>query len=240
MLLRHIGAQHGRAVRLTDLVVLTGIDKSTVHRLLACLVEEGFVERVPGTKSYRLGVESTQIGLVSPDMAPLVDRFRPAMLKIARISQESVFLVARSGHYAVCVHKEAGACSPSVSVVAPGTRRVLGVSAAGVGILSQTPDAELALVYRQTAQLYERAGASLEVIHRLVDATRHRGFCDMTAFGPLGTSGVGCAVPVSDTTRVGISIAGSSLRMGPQRRLELGAMLRNELDALAFRPSKPS
>lgn len=238
VLLRHIGARHGDGVRLTDLIALTGMDKSTVHRLLACLMEEGFIERVPGAKSYRLGIESAQLGLVAPDMAPLVDRFRPAMLKIARISEESVFLVARSGHHALCVHKECGVRSPQVSVVAPGTRRVLGVSAVGVGILAQAPDDELATTYRQNVQFYERVGASLEVIHRLVDATRHKGFSEMTAFGPMGTSGVGYAFPVSDTTRVGISIAGNSVRMSPQRRLELGMLLRSELQALACDPLK--
>lgn len=233
VLLRHIGARHVHGVRLTDLIALTGMDKSTAHRLLVCLMDEGFVERVPGTKSYRLGIESAQLGLVLPDMAPLVDRFRSVMLKIARISEESVFLMVRSGHHALCVHKACGARSPSISVVEPGTRRVLGISAAGVCMLALASDDELAASYHENAQFHERMGASFPLIRSLVDATRHKGFSEMTAFGPMGLSGVGCAFPVSDTTRVGISIAGSTVRMGPQRRQDLGLLLRTELQALA-------
>ena len=234
-MLRHIGAQHSHGLRLTDLTALTGLDKSTVHRLLSCLMEEGFIERVPGAKSYRLGIESVQLGLVAPDMAPLVSKFKPAMMKIARISEESVFLVARSGHYAVCVHKESGAFASSLSMVHPGTRRVLGLSAVGVSILANEHDNELVSTYRQNTGLYERVGMSLSVIHRLVDVTREKGFSEMTSFGPLEISGVGYAFPVSDTTRIGISIAGNNVRMGPQRRLELGRLLRVEMDSLSFR-----
>ena len=234
LLLRHIGAQHSQGLRLTDLIALTGLDKSTIHRLLACLMEEGFIERVPGAKSYRLGIESVQLGLVAPDMAPLVGKFRPAMMKIARICEESVFLVARSGHYAVCVHKESGAFASSMSTVHPGTRRVLGVSAVGVSILANEHDDELTSTYRQNAELYECMGMSLNGIHKLVDVTREKGFSEMTSFGPLGTSGVGYAFPVSDTTHIGISIAGSNMRMDPQRRLELGRLLRVEMNSLSF------
>ena len=233
VLLRHIGARSAEGVRLTDLTALTGMDKSTVHRLLACLMEEGFVARVPDSKRYRLGMESAQRGLVASDMAPLVDRFRPLMLKIARLSEESVFLVARSGHHALCVHRENGVRAVSPSSVQPGKRRVLGLSAVGVGILAQAPDTELEATYRQNAPQYECVGATFSILHGLIDATRERGFSEMTSFGPMGTSGVGCALAISNTTRIGISIAGANLRMGPERRRELGELLRSELDALS-------
>lgn len=233
VLLRHIGARSPLGVRLTDLVALTGMDKSTVHRLLACMVNEGFVERVPGGKHYRLGVEAAQLGLVSSEMAPLVDRFRPLMLKIARLSDESVYLVARSGHHALCVHRESGAHAQPSGHVLPGKRRVLGISAVGVSILAHGPDHDLEVTYRHNVPHYEGVGATFSVIRGLIDATRARGFSEMTAFGPVGTSGVGCAVPISETTHVGISIAGPSPRMSPARRRELGQLLHSELQGMA-------
>lgn len=229
VLLRHIGARSPDGLRLTDLIALTGLDKSTIHRLLACMMQEGFVEHVPGSKNYRLGMESTQLGLVSAEMAPLVDRFRPLMLKIARLSQESVFLVARSGHHALCVHRENGNSALSSNSVLPGMRRIIGLSAAGVGILAQASDTDLEATYRQNASQYEDVGASYNILCRLIDSTRERGYSEMTSFGPMGTSGVGCVVPISDTTRIGISIAGIDLRMTPARRRDLGLLLSEEL-----------
>lgn len=232
VLLRHVGAHSSDGVRLTDLIALTGMDKSTVHRLLVCLMEEGFVERVPGTKSYRLGIESAQLALVSADMVPLVDRFRPVMLKIARLSEETVFLMARTGHYALCVHRENSQRAQSPTSVQPGKRRILGFSAVGISILANAPDKDLEVTYRQNVPLYTEAGATYNVLRGLIDATRERGFSEMTSFGPMGTSGVGCAVSISDTTRVGISIAGINLRMSPARRKELGLLLHSELDTV--------
>lgn len=229
VLLRHIGARSPDGLRLTDLIALTGMDKSTIHRLLACLMQEGFVEHVPGSKSYRLGMESTQLGLVSADMAPLLNRFRPLMLKISRLSQDSVFLVARSGHHALCVHRENGANAQLPYSVLPGMRRIIGLSAAGVGILAQAPDIELEATYRQHASQYEGVGASYSILCRLIETARERGYSEMTSFGPMGTSGVGCVVPISDTTRIGISIAGVNPRMTPDRRRELGLLLSYEL-----------
>lgn len=233
-LLRHIGTHHGQGVRLTDLIALTGLDKSTVHRLLTCLSEEGFIERIAFTKFYRLGVESMQLGLVSGDMAPLVDRFRPAMQRIARMSGETVFLVARSGPYAVCLHREAGAYPVRAVVVEPGQRRVLGISAVGVGMLAQESDENVADIYTRNRLIYERLGMSLDVIRRLVNATRQTGFSEMTDFGPMETSGVGYAFPISATTRVGISISGNNSRMNAQRRRELGVFLQQEMAAMVW------
>lgn len=237
-MLRHIGAHHGQGVRLTDLIALTGFDKSTVHRLLTCLTEEGFIERIALTKFYRLGVESMQLGLVSADMAPLVDRFRPTMLRIARMSGETAFLVARSGHYAVCLHREDGSYPVKAVVVEPGKRRLLGISAVGVGILAQESDEDVAEIYTRNVQIYERLGMTLDVIRRLVKATRQTGFSEMTDFGPLDSSGVGYAFPISATTRVGISIAGNNSRMHTQRRRELGIFLQQELATMVWADRK--
>ncbi|MDO8772325.1 MAG: IclR family transcriptional regulator [Burkholderiaceae bacterium] len=237
-LLRHIGAHHGQGVRLTDLIALTGFDKSTVHRLLACLTEEEFIERIALSKIYRLGVESIQLGLMSADMAPLVDRFRPIMLRIARMSGETVFLVARSGHYALCLHREDGSYPVKLVVVEPGKRRLLGISAVGVGILAHESDDDVAEIYTRNVQIYERLGVTLDVVRRLVKATRQTGFTEMTAFGPLETSGVGYAFPITATTWVGISIAGNNSRMSMQRRRELGMLLQQELATMVWADRK--
>ncbi|UUZ69743.1 IclR family transcriptional regulator [Polaromonas sp. P2-4] len=237
-LLRHVGLHHAQGVRLTDLIGLTGFDKSTVHRLLACLTEEGFVERIARTKRYRLGVEVMQLGLVSADMAPLVDRFRPAMQRIARMSGDTVFLVVRSGDYALCIHREEGPYPVKAFVVEPGKRRPLGISAVGVGMLAQESDAEVVAIHARNARIYERLGMSLAVLHRLAEATRQAGFTEMTDFGPEGTAGVGYAFQISATTRVGVSIAAISSRMNAQRRRELGALLQQELAPMVWEDRK--
>ncbi|OOG50535.1 IclR family transcriptional regulator [Polaromonas sp. C04] len=235
-LLKQVGFHHEKGVRLKELIELTGQDRSTAHRLLACLVDEGFVERAAPAKVYRLGIEAMQLGLVSAGMVPVVDRFRPVMKKIARQTGDTVFLIVRSGDYALCLHREEGAYPIKVFVVEPGTRRPLGTSSVGVGILAGLPDAEIVAIHARQAREYERRGMPLEKLRRIVRETRKNGFSGMTDFGPEGAGGVGCAFRLSSNSYAGISIAAISSRMPAQRKRELGTLLQQELQPFAWAP----
>jgi DNA-binding IclR family transcriptional regulator len=234
LLLRHVGMHHPQGVRLTELIGLSGLDRSTAHRLLACLIEEGFVERAAPTKLYRLGIEAMQLGLVSAGMAPVVERFRPVMQKIARQTGDTVFLMVRSGDHALCLHREEGSYPIKAFVIEPGTRRLLGLSSVGVGILARMGDAEVAALHARQAAAYTRLGLTLERLRALVRETRHAGFSEMTDLRTEETSGVGCAFRLSSNSHAGLSIAAINSRMPPQRRKELGRQLRDELQAFEW------
>lgn len=234
-LLRLVGLHHPQGARLRDLITQSGQDRSTAHRLLACLMEEGFVERPPPGKLYRLGMEAMQLGLVSAGMVPVVDRFRPVMQRLARQTGDTVFLIVRSGDHALCLHREEGPYPIKAFVVEPGTRRLLGVSSVGVGILAKLPDAEVAAIHARHAVGYTRLGLSLDKLRRVVQAARKTGFSQMTDFRQDETSGVGCAFQLSSSSFAGVSIAAINSRMPLQRRLELGAQLVRALQPLAWK-----
>jgi len=228
-LLKLVGVHHASGLRLTDLIALTGQDKSTIHRLLATLVEEGFVERVSASKRYRLGVEAIQLGFLAADMSPLTERFRPVLQKLARISEDTVFLVVRSGNEVVYVHREEGAWPVKAFIAAPGMRRPMGLSAVGVAMLAQEPDARLAAVHARHERAYTEAGVDLASLRELVQNARRLGYSEMRDIGPLGTAGVGCAFAMSPTARAGVSIAAVRTRMTTRRMRELGLLLQREL-----------
>lgn len=227
--LKLVGVHHGEGLRLTDLIGLTGYDKSTLHRLLASLEAEGFVERIPSTKLYRLGVESLQLGFRAADMSPLVERFRPVLHKIARICEDTVFLVVRSGDEVVYVHRQEGAYPVKAFVVEPGRRRLLGFSAVGVCMLAHESDEALAALHARHAKAYEAQGVNLALLTRLVHFARQHGYCEMREVGPPGTAGVGHAFALTRTGLIGVSIAAIRSRMGVRRMRELGRLLQDEL-----------
>jgi len=229
-LLKLVGTHHGEGVRLTDLIRRTGYDKSTVHRLLGALAEEGFVERIPATKLYRLGVESIQLGILAADMAPLVERFRPLVQRIARLSQDTTFLVVRSGDEVVYVHREVGAYPVRVFVAETGKRRLIGFSAAGIGMLAQEDsDAAIAALHARHAGTYTQQGMTLATLRELVQFARTHGYSEMRDFGPPDTAGVGCAFAISPSLRAGVGIAAIRSRMSARRMRELGRLLQDEL-----------
>lgn len=235
-LLKVIGANHAQGLRLTDLIALTGQDKSTLHRHLLALAEEGFVERIPSTKRYRLGVESLQLGFFAPDMSPLVERFRPVLHKIARLCDDTVFLAVRSGDDVVYVARQEGAYPVKAFVVEPGRRRALGFSAVGLCMLARESDEAVAAVHARHAKVYLQMGLTLAVLREHVKFARQHGYSEVREIGPEGTAGVGFAFPMSATTHVGVSIAAIRSRMGVRRMRELGRTLQEELAPYAVEP----
>src|SRR5258708_13637720 len=54
--LRHLAGADGKGLRLKDIADAVDLPPPTTHRLLTSLPAEGMVERLPGTKLYRLAL----------------------------------------------------------------------------------------------------------------------------------------------------------------------------------------
>jgi DNA-binding IclR family transcriptional regulator len=239
-LLRHVGACHPDGIRLTDLMALSGQNRSTAHRLLACLLEQDYVERAAPGKTYRLGLASLEMGLVSADMAPVVERFRPLMQRAARQSGDTVFLMVRSGDHSLCLHREEGSYPVKAFMTEPGTRTLMGISLTGVAMLAHLGDAEVAASYARHEEEYLRTGVPLFKLSNALVETRACGFSQMTDHRREVTRGVGGAIRFSRNSLVGISIAAINSRMSKSRRLQLGEFLVAELREFAWKPGAGS
>ena len=235
-LLRIVGAHAGPGIRLRDLTELSGLDRSTAHRMLACLVDEGFVERVDSTKLYRLGLEALQWGFSSNGLSTVVDRLRPMMQRLSRQTGDTVYLLVRSGDFALCLYREEGSYPIKVFTMDAGMRRPLGISAGGVAILGLMPEEEARQVYARNTREYERLGISLAQFRRQVARTRSAGYSEMVHVSGEEARGVGRAFYLTQSSLAAISIASINSRMPPQRMAELGAQLATELEPLAWKP----
>lgn len=224
-LLRLVARHHPQGLRLTEAIALSGLDRSTVHRQLACLIEEGFVDRAPDSKRYRLGIEAMQLGVAPMATTHLVQRFRPVMEDLARQSGDTVFLMVRSGDHALCLHREEAQQPEDALIVAPGLRRVLGVSAVGVGVLARWPDADIETTYSRRQSEYRQAGISLAGLRESVAETRSLGYAQASDHRTREARGVGCAVRLSETAFAGVSVAARNARMSQRRQRELGGAL---------------
>lgn len=224
-LLRLVSMNHLGGLRLSEAIEMSGLDRSTTHRLLACLIDEGFVDRAEPTRLYRLGIEAMQFGLVSAAMTPLIERFRPVVQELAQRSGDTVFLVVQSGDHALCVHREQGAYPVKALLVEPGTRRVLGASGVGVGVLARLRDSEVEAIYGRQKSEYRKIGMTLERLRHFVEETRRLGYSQTTDNYTGEARGVGCAVRLSDASFAGISISAINARMTLERRRELGKAL---------------
>ncbi len=81
----------------------TGINPSTVSRLLATLAEGGLVDHVAGTGRYRLGPRLIHLGNAALGRLDLREIARPHLHSLVRETGETATLCAAAGHDVVTV-----------------------------------------------------------------------------------------------------------------------------------------
>ncbi|ANY16135.1 IclR family transcriptional regulator [Bordetella pseudohinzii] len=232
-LLRLLARHQEDGIDLQGVMRESGLERSTAHRLLSCLLEEQFAERDSQSRRYRLGVDAMQLGFASLRRTPLLDALRPFAQKLARISGDTVFLVIRQGDYALCLLREAGSFPVKDFSSDQGDRHLLGVGAGGLAILATLPDEEIAALYARHPKHYAQAGLSAAVLMNAVRRTREQGYSEIVDRITPGVSGVGVAFPVSALTSVAFSFGAISSRLNAARRVEMGRLLRAECLAWA-------
>jgi len=86
-----------------ELARRTGINASTVSRLLATLAGAGLVERVAGTGRYRLGLRLVQLGNAALERLDLRAIARPHLRELVAITDETATLSAPGERNAVTI-----------------------------------------------------------------------------------------------------------------------------------------
>lgn len=228
-LLRLLAEHQEDGIRLSDAMAATGLERSTCHRLLSCLVEEQFAERDADGKPYRLGVDAMQLGFAAMRRVPLLNSCRPLMQRLARISGDTVFLVIRQGDHVLCLHREEGPFPVKVFTTDVGDRRLLGLGAGGLALMSALDDAEVQRIHERHAAEYALAGFARERLLQTVRHTRAQGWASIDDTLTVGVSGVGVTFSPAPGTLAAISFGAITPRLPPARKLELAQLLQAEL-----------
>src|SRR5690606_42018331 len=135
------------------------------------LISEEYVEGNARTWSVPLGIASMQLALGATARLPLTERLRPIMQKVARICGDTVFLVARQGDFALCLHREHGDFPVHINTTLPGGSRPLGIGAGGTAIMSGLTNTEACAIYERQAPAYQAVGLTLD---HLLDSLEDR------------------------------------------------------------------
>jgi DNA-binding IclR family transcriptional regulator len=232
-LLKAVAARHPAGTTLRDLTDQFALDRTTTYRLMSSLVAAGMVER-DERKTYRLGLEAMQLGLAAMNRSPLVQRCRPFMQRLARKTEDTVFLVVRNGDYAHCVHHEEGAYPVKTLVLVVGGFRVLGIGTAGVTLLSHLPDDEIDRLHAAHAEEFRPHALGLAKLRRLVAQARNDGFSGSVGLVTDGVGAVGMSFAVAPTGYAAISVAAIAARMRDDRRAWIAELLAEEIEAAGF------
>ena len=232
-LLRILSTHMATGWRLSDLAERTGLDHTTVHRMLAGLAEERLVTRVDGTRRYTLGPLAYELGVASSRYFALDRVAADRLKKLAAETRDIVFLNVRSAFDSVCIARYEVRNSLKAYAVEVGTRRPLILSAGGVAMIVQMPRAERVLV--ESENLRSIVGESRQAaVRRMLRRSQQLGYgLNFEDLVP-GIAAIGVAVQGTDGSPLAsISVASPRENLPEDRRSRLLERMREEAALLA-------
>lgn len=233
-LLRALSTHTATGWRLSDLAEETGLDHTTVHRLLTGLVEERLVTRVAGTRRYTLGALTFELGVAASPYFSLDRLAAPRLAKLAADTRDMVFLNVRSGTDSVCIARHEGRKALKAYTVDVGTRRPLALSAGGVAMLVCMPRAEYVDIETQNLRSITRRGEARQAAVRRMLQRSHRlgyGFNQEDIIPGIAAMGVSINMP-DGAPVASLSLAASGADLTEPRRALLLERLREEAAAI--------
>lgn len=203
-------------------VTQTGLNRTTVFRLLSALQDEGFVQRLP-SGTYSLGAESLALGGLALRHNTLWQAAHPILQQLAEEVQERVTLeipsLSPSGETSMLVVDE---------IAGPhriGVRNFVGehlpihATSTGKAILAHMPaEQRRAILGAGFKRLTSNTLIDGERLSAELVQVRQQGYA--TAFEELEDGLIACAVPIFDMQRrvcAAVSIVGPTIRISSER-----------------------
>ena len=227
-LFKLVVAHHPTGIRLTDLARLSGLERPTVHRLLASLVREGLLAQQETGKRYVLGHYCGQLAVAARNEAPIQDTYAPLLKDIAEATGDATFLVVQSGFDTLCIARAVGTYVIQALAVSVGHRQPVGVGAGGLAMLAEMParDTETLIRANRDRLPYYRE-LTPPKLRAMVQQARTDGYAVIGNYAVAGVVGVGVALrnPAGQIIG-GLSVASVQPRMDRERQARVAQTMR--------------
>ncbi len=203
---------------LGEIAAATGLPRATAFRLVRTLEALGYLRRVEGTKTYRLGPAVLSLGFEYLASVDLPEIAGPALEGLRDRTGASAHLAIRDRDEIVylCRHASRSALTSNIRV---GTRLAAHGSSMGRVLLADLPPEELTALYLGHAfrRYTDQTPTSLDELRAMLDDDAKRGYVLSRSFHERGV--VSVAAPVRDTTgqavaAINITAADNSIAAG--------------------------
>jgi|GEM_PF-111201 len=229
---------HPNGAGLTDMCEALDLPKSIGHRLLALLIETGYVVQHSPNGRYSLTLKLTTLGMRHYVRTGLDDLAQPILDQVAAETGELARLALVEGERLIWVAKAQGARSglrydPGIDHDS-GHDVVLHATATGKAWLATLPEEQALRIVAATGlhtppRSGPNAAKNLASFRLMLQSTRLSGFGEAIDEGEPGTAAV--AVAIMEASGAGaavgtLSLAGPLLRLDEKRRRYFAARLR--------------
>jgi DNA-binding IclR family transcriptional regulator len=205
----------------------SGVNRTTVHRLLNTLMLHGWVER-HAEGGYRLSVKFLALARVSEQVRGFFEEIRPALLPLSELSRETVHVGVLDGFDVVHVDKIESLEHVGVSSRI-GSRGVTHRTGLGKALLAASSDdyiSDYITRGRRRATPYRVEAVEVDTIWASVAETRERGYSIDDEDDSVGVRCLGAAIRGTGGNPVfAISLTGPSPRFTRAKCEELGPVV---------------
>ncbi|MET0543801.1 MAG: helix-turn-helix domain-containing protein [Variovorax sp.] len=223
------GGAHGTP--LADIARTHGLARTTAHRILRCLADEGLLEQGEADKRYRVGRLLHELGMAPGASAAEIAHWRPVVEAVAQRTGVTAYLMRRSGVEAVCLVKVDGSGVIRFVPVEVGQRRLLGLGAGATALLAALPPAEVDELIRTIAPgLRDHPRVSPQSLEAAVKLVRRTGFAMSQGTVAVHGFGLGLVVPNGQhTPYLALTIAAHASVVTESAITDWKRILRDEL-----------
>ena len=211
-------------LRLAEISALTGLNKTTTHRLLQALQSESMLDRDPAGGAYRLGPALMALGVQALSSNDLRLRARPLLKQMAQQTGETATLEVPIDNMMLILDEVSG--SHFVGAAANvGTRWPMHATSTGKALVAFEEQGLERLGATFNALTARTITERCELEKQLGDI-RRRGFAETVDELEDGFSGVATVVRGGTGQVLGaLSICGPTQRLSAERRARFGATL---------------
>ena len=213
-----------RELSLTDIVKHTGLNKTTVKRLIANLTDRGYLQRDPQSKMYQLGIQLFEMGGIVFSSFSLRQAAAYPMTQLQSKTGATVLLGVRMEEQLVYVDKREGDGMIRISSDI-GWRRPLHFGMLGMVLLAGLPEKEVRKILKNTPlqphtpfSITDPAAFSLRL-----EEIRDQGYIMEEEEAVEGVFGI--AAPIRDFSREVVAALGIALPLSSSYRTENSDLL---------------
>ncbi|WML58728.1 IclR family transcriptional regulator [Neobacillus sp. PS2-9] len=220
--LLEIVAESIHSISIGELVEKSGMNRTTVWRLIGTLESFGYVERDPLTKGYQLGYAANRLAAQATNYGSLIRRARNSMEKLREETQETVLLSVPK-HYGTLTVDQIDPEHSIRLVDYVNAYLPLHCTSNGKLLLSLLPPEELDILLGQPLeQMTPFTITNRDELLEEIQMVRRRGIA--TAVGELDENENGISAPIFDKRKnliAFISVCGPNFRFTKEKMTAL-------------------
>jgi DNA-binding IclR family transcriptional regulator len=211
------------ALSMTQISEMVGINKSTVHRLLATLEGKRFVERDPVTGAYRPGIRFLQIAFLTLEHNDLRRLAAPFLNALCEQYRENINLSVLDDTEVIYLDVIESPQRVKLAA-ATGQRLPAFCTASGKAMLAFLPEEKVRDILARGMPAYtQNTRTSVEAFFEEIQHTRERGYAISEQEFEDGINAI--AAPICNHAIASVSIAGPAYRLTRERMIEIGPEL---------------